>query len=98
MLEEVLELTAGKWAFLGLGALIVAAGPGKKIVRGVLKEAVKVGMNVSDTAREFVAEVKEQGGDLIAEVQSERKEALTEKNHSGGKSHSEKKAKKAAEA
>lgn len=79
MLEEILELATGRWGLLGLGALAVIAGPGKKVVRGALKEAVKAGMSVSDMTRELVAEVKEQGTDIISEVQAERKEVVREK-------------------
>ncbi len=91
MFEEVLELLGSKWGILGLGALLVV-GPGRKVVRGAAKGVIKAGLNVSDAAREFVAEVKEQGSDLIAEVQAERKENT---DHHLKTTH--KKSKKAAE-
>lgn len=102
MWEEVLEVVGSRWGLLGLGALLMFAGPGRKVVRGAAKGVIKAGMNVSDAAREFVAEVREQGSDLMAEVQSERKEAL-EKQIKPAQSEEpqaathEKKSKKAAE-
>lgn len=99
MLEEVLEVVVSKWGLFGLGALLVISGPGRKVVRGAAKGLIKAGMNVSDSARELVAEMKEQGSDLIAEVNAERKEeqtaapVKTEEVHH----HSEKKSKKSAE-
>lgn len=96
MLEEVLEVIGGKWGVLGLGALLVFSGGGRKVVRRAAKEVIKTGLNVTDAAREFVAEVKEQGSDLIAEVKAERKEALEEqiKTHKEEEVHAEKKSKK----
>ncbi len=91
MFEEVLELLGSKWGILGLGALLIV-GPGRKVVRGAAKGVIKAGLNVSDAAREFVAEVKEQGSDLIAEVQAERKE-----NNAEQLKPANKKSKKAAE-
>jgi hypothetical protein len=78
MLEELLEVVGSRWGLLGLGAVLLVAGPGRKVVRGAAKGVIKAGLGVSDAAREFVAEVKEQGSDLIAEVQAERKEQLEE--------------------
>ena len=97
MLEEFWEVIVSKWGLLGLGAVLMIAGPGRKVVRGAAKKALKAGMNVSDTAREFVAEVKEQGNDLIAEVQAERKEAAEQQLKPAHKenTYAEKKAKKA---
>jgi len=77
---------------LGLGAVLLVAGPGRKVVRGAAKGVIKAGLGVSDAAREFVAEVKEQGSDLIAEVQAERKEHSEEALKPA--EHSEKKSKK----
>ncbi len=91
MLEEVLEVLGSKWGILGLGAMLLV-GPGRKAARGAAKSVIKAGLQVSDAAREFVAEVKEQGGDLLAEVQAERKE---NSDHQLKPSH--KKSKKAAE-
>lgn len=98
MWEEVLELMGSKWGLLGLGAVLLFSGGGRKVVRRAAKGVVKAGLTVSDAAREFVAEVKEQGSDLIAEVEAERKESLQDaKPAAKSENHSEKKAKKAAE-
>jgi hypothetical protein len=92
MLEELWEVLASKWGLLGLGAVLVFSGPGRKYVRGAAKKAIKAGLCVSDAAREFAAEVKEQGSDLIAEVKAERKESAEQPVQ-----HTEKKDKRAAE-
>lgn len=95
MLEEVLELLGSRWGILGLGAVLVFSGSGRKAVRKVAKGAIKAGLSVSDSAREFLAEVKEQGSDLIAEVQAERKEAQEEVLKTANKEEApEKKSKK----
>lgn len=96
MLEELLEVVGSRWGLLGLGAVLLIAGPGRKVVRGAAKGAIKAGLNVSDAAREFVAEVKEQGSDLIAEVQSERKEHAEQQLKPAQEQPVEKKSKKAA--
>jgi hypothetical protein len=97
MWEELWEVIGTRWGLLGLGAVILVAGPGRKYVRQAAKRALKAGLSVSDAAREFVAEVKEQGSDLIAEVQSERKEAAEQQLKPAEDQHTEKKVKKAAE-
>lgn len=96
MLEEILEVLGSKWGLLGLGAAVVFSGSGRKVVRKAAKGVIKAGLSVSDSAREFIAEVKEQGSDLVAEVQAERKEALEEQLKAGAKDESapEKKSKK----
>ncbi|MBX9686497.1 MAG: hypothetical protein K2X27_07330 [Candidatus Obscuribacterales bacterium] len=95
MFEEVLEVLGTRWGLIGLGALLLVSGPGRKVVRSAAKSVIKAGMDASDSAREFVAELKEQGGDLIAEVQSERKEAMQEELKPAASA--EKKSKKSAE-
>lgn len=100
MWEEILELAASKWGFLGLGAVLLISGGGRKVVRGAAKAAIKAGLDISDSTREFVAELKEQSNDLIAEVKAERAEQMEERlNESkpAAKASSEKKAKKVAE-
>ncbi len=99
MWEEVLELVGTKWGLLGLGALLMVAGPGRKVVRTAAKSVIKAGLDVSDGVREFVAEVKEQGSDLMAEVQAERKEAIEQTLKPVGKEEAaaEKKSKKQTE-
>ena len=97
MLEEVLEVVASKWGLLGLGALLFISGPGRKVVRGAAKSLIKAGMDVSDSAREMVAEMKEQGGDLIAEINAERKEEQATQAPKKEEAHTEKKSKKSAE-
>lgn len=77
MLEEILEIVSGKWGLIGLGALVVFSGSGRKVVRAAAKGLIRTGMEVSDGTREFIAELKEQGSDLIAEVKAERQEALS---------------------
>lgn len=95
MWEEVLELAGSKWGLLGLGAVLLFSGGGRKVVRRAAKGVVKAGLTVSDAARELVAEIKEQGSDLIAEVEAERKESLQEaKSTAKTDSNSEKKTKK----
>jgi hypothetical protein len=97
-LEEVLEVIASKWGLLGLGALLVISGPGRKVVRGAAKGLIKAGLDVSDSAREMVAEMKEQGSDLIAEINAERKEEqATQEAPKKEEAHTEKKSKKSAE-
>lgn len=81
MLDELWEVVVSRWGLLGLGALLVVAGPGRKYVRCAAKGVIKAGMSVSDSTREFLAELKEQGSDLVAEVQAERKEAAAEHEH-----------------
>lgn len=98
MFEELLEVVGSRWGLLGLGAVLLIAGPCRKVVRGAAKGAIKAGLNASDAAREFVAEVKEQGSDLIAEVQAERKEASEQQLKPAQEQPAEKKAKKAASA
>lgn len=99
MLEEILEVVASKWGLLGLGAVLVISGPGRKVVRGAAKGLIKAGLDVSDSAREMVAEMKEQGGDLMAEIQAERKESQAAHAPAPKEEaqHSEKKSKKTAE-
>ena len=98
MLEEVLEVVASKWGLLGLGALLVVSGPGRKVVRGAAKGLIKAGLHVTDSAREVLAEMKEQGSDLIAEIQAERKEEhAAQVPASKEESQTEKKSKKTAE-
>ncbi len=78
MLEEILEVIGSRWGLFGLGAIVLLSGPSRKVVRKAAKGVIKAGLSVSDSAREFVAEVKEQGSDLIAEVQAERREEMEE--------------------
>jgi hypothetical protein len=78
MLEEFWEILLSRWGVLGLGAALVISRQGRKFVRTAAKGALKAGICVSDACRELVAEVKEQGSDLVAEVQSERREAAEE--------------------
>lgn len=78
MLEEILEVLGSRWGLLGLGAVVLLSGPSRKVVRKAAKGVIKAGLSVSDSAREFVAEVKEQSSDLIAEVQAERREEMDE--------------------
>lgn len=96
MLKELTEVLGSKWGLIGLGAALLMSGGGKKAVRKAAKGVIKAGLAVSDSTREYVAELKEQTGDLIAEARAERNENHT---HAGinpepkksGKKHKEQK-------
>lgn len=94
MLEELVEVLGSKWGLLGLGAVLLLSNGGKKAVRKAAKGVIKAGLAVSDNTREYVAELKEQTGDLIAEAKAERNEAQSSV-HAGinpePKQHSKKK-------
>lgn len=72
MFEDLLEAAFGPW---GLAAVALVAFPGgRKLLRPVAKEAIRAGLIVSDKMKVLVAEVKEETQDILAEVNSERKE------------------------
>ncbi len=72
MFEEIFEVLAGRW---GLAALLLFAMPGgRKVARCASKSVIKTGLMATDRIKEMVAEAKEEAGDLMAEVQAERKE------------------------
>ena len=101
MFEELLEIAGSSWGLLGLGAVLLITGPGRKCARGAVKQVIKAGMIVSDATREFIAEIKEQGCDLLAEAKTEHTETaeqLLEQPESKITSKSSKKARKARKA
>ena len=70
MFEKIWESAWGKW---GLAAgLWIAMPGGRKMVRSVLKEVVKVGLTASESIKEVVAEIKEEAEDVVAEIKAER--------------------------
>ncbi len=72
MFEELFEGLAGPW---GLAAVLLLALPsGRKLARRASKVVIKTGLQASDYAKKMLAEAKEEAGDIMAEVQSERKE------------------------
>lgn len=77
MLEELVEVLGSKWGLIGVGAILLMGAGGKKVVRKAAKGVIKAGLAVSDTTREYVAELKEQTSDLIAEAKAERNESTT---------------------
>jgi hypothetical protein len=77
MLKELAEVLGSKWGLIGLGALLLVSGGGKKAVRKAAKGVIKAGLAVSDSTREYVAELKEQTSDLIAEAKAEKNESQT---------------------
>ena len=78
MLEELWEASTGRW---GLAAIVLLALPGgRKFVRTAAKEAVKVGMTVTESVKDIVAEIKEEASDVVAEVKAERKQLNSDKH------------------
>lgn len=75
MLKELAEVLGSKWGLIGLGAVLLMSGGGKKAVRKAAKGVIKAGLAVSDSTREYVAEFKEQASDLIAEAKAEKNES-----------------------
>lgn len=84
--ETLFEEAAGPWV-LGIGALLVAP-VALPALRPLAKSVVKNSLVVASKARETVAEVTEQWGDLVAEARSEmqasRKGAETVEIHHEG--------------
>jgi len=76
-MEELLERIGGPWVVAA--AVLVATNGGRKLLRSATKEAIRVGLTASDRVKEIVAEVREEAGDLVAEVKAERKEQRPEK-------------------
>lgn len=80
MLSDIKDAVRSPWALAAL--LLFGTQSGRKFLRGASKEAIKVGLGVSEKVKEIVAEVKEEADDLVAEVKAEQKTAKTEKSHS----------------
>ena len=74
MFEELFEIVAGPWALVALA--VVALPAGRKAVRTVAREAVRAGIAVGESAKDFYAELKEEATDVVAEVKAERKHAV----------------------
>ncbi len=77
MFSEIKDTVKSPWMVAAL--LLFGTQSGRKFLRSAGKEAIKVGMGVSDKVKEIVAEVKEEADDLVAEVKAEQKHAKTEK-------------------
>jgi gas vesicle protein len=72
MFEEIIESGTGPFGLAAVALLLLPGG--RKFLRNAAKEVVRVGMNVTERAKEMVSEVKEEAQDVIAEVKAERKE------------------------
>lgn len=79
MFEELLEIVAGPWSLVALA--VVALPAGRKAIRTVARETVRAGMAVTESAKDFYAELKEEASDVVAEVKAERKQAVGKTTH-----------------
>ena len=82
MFEDLVEAVAGPWGIAAV--LLLATAGGRKMIRTAAKEAVKVGIVVSEKVKEVAAEIQEEASDVLAEAQAERKEQAKE---TSGKKH-----------
>lgn len=80
MFENILKGLRGPWGVL---AILVAATPtGRKYAKLAAREIVRAGIVATEKVKEVAAEIKEEGADIVAELQEERaNELLTEGNH-----------------
>jgi hypothetical protein len=77
MFEEILETAVGPW---GIAAVLLFAIPGsRKTLKTVAKEAVRAGLTISEGVKDLYSEIKEEAGDVVAEVKAERKKEAHEK-------------------
>lgn len=77
MIDEIAKAASSRW---GLAAVVLLAMPGgRKLLRSVAKEAIKVGMTVSENVKDLAAEIKEEASDVVAEVKAERETNAKEK-------------------
>ena len=79
MFEELFEIVAGPWSLLALA--VVALPAGRKAIRTVAREAIRAGMSVGESAKDFYAEIKEEASDVVAEVKAERKQPVSKGAH-----------------
>lgn len=71
MFGKVWQTVTGPW---GLAAAVLLAMPeGRKALKSVAKDAVRVGLAFSEGAKDLIAEAKEEASDMVAEVKAERK-------------------------
>lgn len=81
MFSDLKGALKSPWALAAL--LLFGTNGGRKLLKQAGKEAIRAGLVVSDKVKEIAAEIKEEADDLVAEVQTERKEqakGLTEKH------------------
>ena len=70
MFEEILEMLTGRW---GIAALLLFGFPGgRKLTRRLAKGVVRAGITATEQVKGLVAEVREDVGDMMAEVKSEK--------------------------
>jgi len=86
MFENIFKALRGPWVIL---AVLVAATPtGRKYAKLAAREIVRAGIVATEKVKEVAAEIKEEGADIVAELQEERaSELLAEGNHK--KTHKE---------
>jgi pheromone shutdown protein TraB len=80
MFENIFKGLRGPWGIL---AILVAATPtGRKYAKLAAREIVRAGIVAAEKVKEVAAEIKEEGADIVAELQEERaNELLGEGNH-----------------
>jgi hypothetical protein len=70
MFETIFKGLTGRWGIL---ALLVAMTPtGRKFAKAAAREAIRAGIVATDKVKEIAAEIKEESGDIVAELREER--------------------------
>jgi hypothetical protein len=90
MFESIFKGLTGRWGIL---ALLVAMTPtGRKFAKAAAREAIRAGIVATDKVKEIAAELKEEGGDIVAELREERARVIEEDGNGTGKTKHRKEA------
>lgn len=75
MLDKILQGLSGRWGLLVLAFALTPTG--RKVARAAAKEVIKAGVIAGEKVKELTQEIREEGGDLIAELKEERAKLST---------------------
>ncbi len=90
MFETIFKGLTGRWGIL---ALLVAMTPtGRKFAKAAAREAIRAGIVATDKVKEIAAEIKEESGDIVAELREERARTIDNNGLGNGKTKSQKEA------
>jgi hypothetical protein len=90
MFESIFKGLTGRWGIL---ALLVAMTPtGRKFAKAAAREAIRAGIVATDKVKEIAAELKEEGGDIVAELREERARVVEGDDNGTGKTKNRKEA------
>jgi hypothetical protein len=88
MFETIFRGLTGRWGIL---ALLVAMTPtGRKFAKAAAREAIRAGIVATDKVKEIAAEIKEESGDIVAELREERARTIDNNGLGNGKTKSQK--------